>query len=414
MPASPRLRARTFQALRYRNYRYLWFGQIAHAFSLWMEQIARPILVLELTGSAFHLGLILAARTAPQLLVGVWAGVIADWYDRRRILLVSKSGAALVNFLLAALVLSGRVELWHVYATTMLKGIFMALDQPARQSLIPSVVPPDQITNAVALNSATMNTMRIVGAAAAGLMLAFVGIGWTFMAVAVIFSSGVYFTTLLSVFHDSRVREKSLRGAISSFKEGVAFAWSTPAIKWIIVLAMVFFAFGMSYMQVFAPLFATQILGIGDQGFGFLMSTTGIGALIGALTLATVNPNHRRGIAIMGVMTLFGIMLILFSLSTYGSPLILSFLVIALIGMFQTPFHALSNSVLLDASPEDMRGRVIALLSLDRVLIMGGGTLAGILATAIGPQSAQIIFGGLIVCCTLLIAVLVPGLRRVN
>ena len=90
-----------------------------------------------------------------------------------------------------------------------------------------------------------------------------------------------------------------------------------------------------------------------------------IGALIGALTLATVNPNHRRGIAIMGVMALFGIMLILFSLSTYGSPLILSFLVIALIGMFQTPFHALSNSVLLDASPEDMRGRVIALLSLD-------------------------------------------------
>ena len=410
----PPLGIRTFQALAYRDYRYLWFGQISHAFSLWMEQIARPILVLALTGSAFHLGLILAARTVPQLLVGVWAGVIADWYNRRSVLLVSKSGAAVVNFTLALLILTGRVELWHVYATTMIKGVFMALDQPARQSLIPSIVPPDQVTNAVALNSATMNTMRIIGAAMAGLMLAAVGIGWTFMTVAVIFLGAVYFTTRLRVPSNATTGEKNFRGAAGSLKEGIKFGWASPSIRWIIVLAMIFFAFGMSYMQVFAPLFAKQVMDIGDRGFGFLMSTTGAGALVGALTLATLNPRHHRGLAVMGVMVAFGTMLILFSLSTYAAPLALSFAIIALIGMFQTPFHALGNSILLDSSPSEMRGRVMALLSLDRVVIMGGGTLAGFLASAMGTQEAQIIFGGLIILGTLVLAALVPDLRRVQ
>ena len=405
---------RTFQALAYRNYRYLWLGQISHAFSLWMEQIARPILVLELTGSAFHLGLILAARMLPQVFLGIWAGLLADWFNRRTILLISKIGAATINFTLAALILTGQIQLWHVYATTMIKGIFMALDQPARQSLIPSLVPPGQITNAVALNSATMNTMRIGGAAVGGLLLAAVGIGWTFMTVSVIFVGAVYFTTRIEVPPNAFSGRKDLRTATGNLMESFRFAWKTPAVRSVIVLAMVFFAFGMSYMQVFAPLFAKQILDIGDQGFGFLMSTTGIGALIGALTLATVNPQRNRGISLMGVMFTFGIMLILFSVSTYGFPLPISFGIIALIGMFQTPYHALQNAILLDATPAEMRGRVMGLISLDRVVMMAGGTLAGFLASVLGAQIAQIIFGALCVIGVVILGGLIPELRRVN
>jgi MFS family permease len=379
-----------------------------------MEQIARPILVLALTGSALHLGMILAARMIPQLILGLWAGVIADWFDRKKVLIISKSGAAIVNFVLAGLVLSGNVELWHVYATTMIKGLFMALDQPARQSLIPSIVPEGQVTNAVALNSATMNMMRIGGAAVSGLLLATAGIGWTYMTVSVVFLGAVFFTSKIQVPSNAITTGRNLRGAKDSLKEGFKFAWGSPSIRSIIVLALVFFAFGMSYMQVFAPLFAKQVLEIGDRGFGFLMSTTGAGALVGALTLATVNPQRRRGLALMGVMIAFGLMLILFSISTFGSPLAVSFGIIALIGMFQTPYHALQNAILLDSAPENMRGRIMALVSLDRVVIMGGGTLAGFLAEVLGAQIAQIIFGSMCIIGVLFLALFMPDLRKVQ
>lgn len=411
---APPFGLKTFQALAYKDYRYLWLGQISHAFSLWMEQIARPVLVLALTGSALHLGLILAARMIPQILLGLWAGVIADWFDRKRILVISKSGAATINFILAGLIISGNVELWHVYCTTMVKGLFMALDQPARQSLIPSIVPEGQVTNAVALNSATMNMMRIGGAAASGLLLAAVGIGWTFMTVAVVFLGAVFFTTKIQVPSNAITTKKNLRGASESLKEGFIFAWKSSSIRPIIILALVFFAFGLSYMQVFAPLFAKQVMDIGDRGFGFLMSTTGAGALVGALTLATINPQKRRGLGLMGVMVGFGIMLILFSISTYGASLPVSFALIALIGMFQTPYHALQNSILLDAAPDDMRGRIMALVSLDRVVIMGGGTLAGFLAAVLGAQVAQIIFGSMCILGVIFLGTFMPDLRKVQ
>ena len=350
----------------------------------------------------------------PQLGVGLWAGVIADWYNRRTILLVAKVGAATVNFTLALLILSGQVELWHVYATTVVKGVFMALDQPARQSLIPSIVPADQITNAVALNSATMNVMRIGGAAGAGLLLAVVGMGWTFMTIAVIFLGAVYFTTRLQVPPQASVENKSARRAASSFKEGIQYAWATPSIRWIVVLSMVVFGFGMPYMQVFAPLLAKQVLELSEGTFGLLMSMTGVGALVGALTLATINPRRNRGFALIGVMLAFGTMLILFSMSTYFAPIVLSFAFVAMVGMFQTPYHALANSVLLDAAPAEMRGRVMALLSLDRSVTMVGGFMAGLTSAALGVQVAQIIFGALCVLGALTLAVFVPALRRVQ
>ena len=412
--SAPPFGLKTFQALAYKDYRYLWLGQISHAFSLWMEQIARPVLVLALTGSALHLGMILAARMVPQIILGLWAGVIADMFDRKKVLIISKSGAAIINFVLAGLILSGNVALWHVYSTTMLKGLFMALDQPARQSLIPSIVPEGQVTNAVALNSATMNMMRIGGAAISGLLLAAFGIGWTFMAVAIVFLGAVFFTAKIQVPSNAVTTKRNLRGASESLKEGFKFAWNSPSIRPIIILAAVFFAFGMSYMQVFAPLFAKQVMEIGDKGFGFLMSTTGAGALVGALTLATINPQKRRGLALMFVMTTFGFMLILFSISTFGAPIPISFAIIALIGMFQTPYHALQNAILLDSAPEDMRGRIMALVSLDRVVIMGGGTLAGFLAEVFGAQIAQIIFGSMCIIGVLFLGSVIPDLRKIQ
>ena len=405
-----------FASFQYRDFRYLWLGQISQALALWMEQIARPLLILStiIDGSAVHLGLVFASRTVPQLGMGIFAGVIADWYNRRTILLVAKTGSATLNFILAALVISGEIQLWHIYAHAFIKGGFNSLDQPARQSLIPSIVPREQLTNAVALNSATMNTMRIVGAAFAGLLVKYIGFGETFLLTAIIFTGAVFFTYKLSLPPQAKVMNKSIKGAFVSFKEGVQYGWSTSSIRWVIGLAMMYFIFGMSYMQVFAPLFAKEILEIGEDGFGLMLSLTGLGGVVGAMTLAALNLREHRGLAIMFVMAGFGTMLVIFSLSTYLAIVPLSMVLVILVGMFQTPFNTLANSILLDSAPSEMRGRVMALISLDRSVITVGATAAGFTAAWLGVQHAQTIFGSIVLIGVFIIALIAPAIRRIQ
>ena len=172
--------------------------------------------------------------------------------------------------------------------------------------------------------------------------------------------------------------------------------------------------FGMSYMQVFAPLFAKDVLDIGERGFGFMMSVTGLGGVIGALTLATLNPRRHRGYAIMGVMATFGTMLILFTLTTYTGFVVLSFGMVMLIGMFQTPFNSITNSLLLDTAPAEMRGRVMALVSMDRSVITVGATLAGFTAHALGVQTAQLIFASVVIAGAFVALTAVPAFRRIQ
>lgn len=411
-----RFRYGTFASFQYRDFRFLWLGQISQAMALWMEQIARPLLVLSdlVGGDARDLGLVFAVRTIPQLLAGLFAGVIADWYDRRLVLLTAKTGSAIANFALAFLILTGQIELWHIYVQAFVKGAFNAMDQPARQSLIPSIVPQRHLTNAVALNSASMNTMRIAGASVAGLMVAFVGFGFTFLASAMVFLGAVYFTYRLNVPAHVRSGSRTIRAAVSSFREGIAYGWATPSIRWVVLLGMVYFMFGMSYMQVFAPLFAKDVLDIGERGFGFMMSLTGAGGVIGALTLASLNPRRQRGFMLMGVMATFAIMLIIFTLSTFTGIVALSFLMVMFIGMFQTPFNSLTNSVLLDTAPADMRGRVMALVSMDRSVITIGATLAGFTAHSLGVEFAQLIFAGVVLGGVFVMLTLVPAFRRIQ
>jgi predicted MFS family arabinose efflux permease len=177
---------------------------------------------------------------------------------------------------------------------------------------------------------------------------------------------------------------------------------------------MVYFIFGMSYMQVFAPLFAKDILEIGEDGFGLMLSLTGLGGVIGAMTLAALNLRRYRGYALMFVMSGFGTMLIIFSLSTYLDIISLSLALIIMLGMFQTPFNTLANSVLLDSAPSEMRGRVMALISLDRSVITIGATAAGFTAHWLGVQQAQIIFGGVVLAGVFVIAITVPAVRRIQ
>ena len=364
-----------------------------------MEQAARPFLILALTdGSASHVGGVLAVRTIPQFVFGMWAGVLADSFDRRMVLLIDKVAALLLNIVFVAILASGNIELWHMYAYALIRGTIMAFDQPARMGLVPSVVPATHVTNAVALLSATQNTMRIFGAAAGGILYAVVGATGTFALIAVVYVLPVVVTYLLRVPPVESTITRSAGGFASGLLEGLRYCFSHAAIRGVLLLSAIYFMFGMSFIQVFSPLFAEKVFDIGSAGFAGMTSTMGIAALVASLFIASRQPD-RLGLILPMITAGFGVALVVFSLTTYipgPAGFIIPFSLLALLGALQTSYNSLTRSALLHVAPHDMRGRVIGVLTLDRAFMTAGAAAAGFLSDAIGVQAAQIAFG--IVC----------------
>lgn len=385
-----------FAPLRQPTYRLLWIGQSSHAFALWMEQVARPFLVLDMTGgSAAHVGGVLAVRTIPQLVFGVFAGVVSDWFDRRTILVVTKVNVLMLSVIFAALLVTGHLALWHVYAFQFLRGTLMAFEQPARQSMIATILPPRQVVGGVALMSATQNVMRIVGSAAGGFAIPLLGIDGAFVTVAVIYVGAVVTTLMLRVATQERPKETGARAMAAGLIDGGRYAWGNTTIRAILLMSLVYFTFGMSYTQVFVPLFAENVMGIGAGGAGLMVSLTGLGALTSALVVASKQPK-RVGVALPAIVWSFGMMLVGFAVTSYlphPAGLILPFVFITLTGATQTMYFSLSNAAMLSSAPAEMRGRIISLLSLDRGVMSLGGMGAGFLAELQGVQVAQIVYG---------------------
>lgn len=388
-----------FHALRpliIRDFRYLWLGQVSNSLGLWMEMVARPLLVLQLTDNPVHLGLVLTARTIPQLFIGLFAGTFADRYNRRLILIFSKSGASLTTLFLAYVILTGEIQLWHVYITAALKSFFNAFDQPARNALIPTLVPRDQVLSAVAFNSSSMAGMRIGGAALAGVLVATVDTGYTFLVAGLLIALAVLFSILLRLPVRARLERGNLSLA-SDFFQGIKYVWQAPFIRSLLLMAMTWFLFGQSYMQVFVPLLAKDVMNIGGSGYGYLISTAGAGSLVGGLYIASRESMGKRGRVLPLIMAAFGALLVLFALSATLPWLLVPFALIALVGACQTVFMSLTNSALMQLARDEMRGRVFGVNSMDRAVTSGGAAMAGFLAAGVGAQAAQVVFGALII-----------------
>ena len=403
-----------FESLRFRDFRLIWLGQTSHALALWAQMIALPLLVLELTdNSAAQLGGVMAARTLPTLVLGVWAGVVVDWFDRRSILIATKWGSFLLAVLFAVLLVGGWMELWMVDAWVVARGSTQAFDQPARYSMVPTILPTHLVTNGMALLSSTQNVMRSVGAAGAGLIAEFVGLTGTFILIAAIYGTGVIAIHMLRIADHARPDRTGLRAMTRGMAEGAKFAVKRPEIRGVLLTSLVYFAFGMSYMQVFAPLFAVEVLDIGRGGLGMMLSITGMGALGAALFVANKQPT-RLGLILPLDVAGFGIALILFTGSTYlpGTwGLAIPMALMLVIGALQTTFMSLSRSLMVQAAPDEMRGRILSFVSLDRSMMAFGGAAGGFLAGAYGVQVTQIGFGIVCIVGGLAVLVMTPGFR---
>ncbi|MFC1990261.1 MFS transporter [Chloroflexota bacterium] len=396
-----------FRALHNRDYRLLWIGQLGHSASLWVEIVARSWLIWQLTGSATLLAVVSLLRALPMLLFGLLAGVAADRFDKRKILIICQT-VTLANYvILGVLITTGAIEVWHVLLSSFFMGTSMSFNQPTRTSLVPSLVGKDELTNAVALNSAAINITRVVGPGIAGLLIAPLGIGGVYFT-----SAGVYVAALICTFM-LRVPPVIARvGRTSVWADmGETFRYISKekTILSLLVLALVPMVFGMPYMTLM-PIFADRVLGVGESGYGLLLSASGIGALLVILLIAPMRKIPRKGwVALIGTFG-FGISLIAFSESTWFP---LSLVLMALVGFTSTVPRVLINTSLLEIAPPELHGRVMSIYTLDRGLMPLGTMIVGPLADAIGAPLTLLIMGSLCGLLALSMGIGIPMSRRI-
>ena len=399
----------TFSSLQYRDYRFLWFGQIGRSAAMWMEQIARPVLILQLTDSELMLGLVVAARMTPQLLFGLLAGVAADRFDRKRIIVLAQIATMTFHFITAALVLTDVVQTWHVFALAFATGTSMVFNQTARQSLIPQLVPKDQVLNAISLNMAALNIMRIAGPGLAAFILLGGDVGPVYLTSGILGAGVLLCLSMVRIKHEPRQAEEE-SSWFDDLRAGLDFVRRRPEVLAVLGPPMIMFIFGMPYITVFLPLFAKDVLDLGNAGVGALMAVTGAGAIVGSLVLASQSNLRHRGLLLMAFMATFSALMIVFSQTTY---LPLSILLLMAAASMSTSFMALTNSLLLQLSPSDMHGRVVSLMSIDLGLVPIGAIAAGALAASMGAQDALLILAAVCLGLTIVATIAIPPLRRI-
>jgi MFS family permease len=388
---------------------------MTHGSALWLEMVAMGPLILDLTGSKAQLGVILMMRTVASMAMGPVAGVVADAFKRKTILIVTKFPVMVLSAIFAVLLITGRLEVWHLYTFTLFRGVTQAFDQPARNAMIPSIVPSNLVTNAVALNTGSQSATRIVGPAVGGVVIALWGLGAAFVGIALLYVVAVVFTFMLRVPDHRRPGSRVHVGNFGSdFVQGMRYALSTSTVLGLIIISMVYHTFGMNYLAIFGTIYSIEILDIGTRGLGFLFSSAGVGGIVGAFTLATFNPSRRRGLIMMGVLCIYGIALMAYAGSASAGSVVMVYGMAAALGFLQTWMLPLIHSITLNIVPEDMRGRVMGLLALDRGMSAGGGAVAGFLAAAIYPPLAQVFLGLACLLSALLLLATIPALRRIQ
>ncbi|MEV8587535.1 MFS transporter [Streptomyces sp. NPDC051180] len=358
-------RGDTFSSLRIRNYRLFFTGAIVSNTGTWMARITQDWLVLSLTGSAAAVGVTTALQFLPMLLFGLYGGVIADRYPKRLLLLFSQGALGLCGLALAVLTLSGQIQVWHVYLIAFLLGMVTVVDNPARQSFVSEMVGPDQLRNAVSLNSANFQSARLVGPAVAGVLIAGVGSGWAFLLNGLSFLAPLVSLLLMRPSELHKV-ERAPRGK-GQLREGLRYVAGRPDLIWPIVLVGFIGTFGFNF-PIWLTAFSGDVFHVGAGTYGFLNTLMAAGSLVGALAAARRGSTRLRMLVVAAAV--FGALEIAAALS----PAFWLFaLLLVPIGMIGLTVNITANSAVQMATDPAMRGRVMSLY----MMVFAGGTPIG-------------------------------------
>lgn len=408
-PADKQTLGRMFRALRHRNFRLFWTSQVLSLAGTWMQVVAQGWLVYRLTTSPLMLGLVSFVGLLPVVPVSLLAGVISDRFPRRTLILITEIVLMLQAFLMALLAWLDIIEIWHVIVLSFVLGAAASLEQPARLAFVADIVGPEDLTNAVALNAAVNNSARIVGPAAAGIVVAATGEAGCFLVNGITYLAVI--AALLGMRMAPQVRRtpaahasagaasRPAKNAGGAIVEGFHYVWKTQPVRVLMLIVGVASLFTLPYVTLM-PVFAGEVLDVGAQGLGWLMTTLGAGAIVGSMTVASLRKGHRGRWLVIGNI-LGSLMLIAFCLSDRFAP---SLILIFLVGLTNATRNTLANSLLQLNTLSDYHGRVMSLYNLlfsgmSRVgaLLIGGLADVTSISWAVGLGAAIGVGWGLVV-----------------
>ncbi len=415
-------RTSAIAALRYRDFRLFWFGLLVSNVGTWMQMFGQGYLVVELAVQGgvpqlapLYLGLVGLARAIPGLSLGLFGGALADRADRRRLLLVTQSCAAVTAGILAGLTIFGHITVPEILLLGALNSTIFAFDAPTRQSMVPRLVPRRDLLSAIGLNSAAFTGPQVIGPVIGGLIFApfaetpFLGLGILF---AINATSYLAVVLALLAMHPipviARMRDLPL---LDSIREGLRYIRRDPVIRWVIILSVACSLFARPYIQLL-PAVAHDVLRVGAVELSWMLAAAGVGSLAGALVTASLGGFGRRGALLLGSVAAFGLLLAGFALQR---ELVAALPFLAALGLVTMLFNGMGNTLLQTTTPDHLRGRVMSVYTMVFLGLMPlGSMILGIAGTFVGTAPALLI-GGLILFATAAYAVVrAPQVRRLQ
>lgn len=403
--ASPRIG--TFEALKTHNFRLYFMGQLVSMSGTWMQNVAQGYLVFRLTKSEFWLGIVACAAGLPLLLISPFAGVIVERMPRRRLMLITQTIQMILAFILAALVFTNAVQIWHIVVLALLLGLTNAFDAPARQTFIGDLISKDLLTSGIAMNSIIVNGSRVLGPAVAGIMLATFGVVWCF------FLNGISFlfviATLFMLHLPAHLRNTQPVHAFTQLLEGLAYVRSHPVVMPLLLLSAAGGFFCWATLSLF-PAFSDVVLGSPKEGLAIISAANGLGAVFAGLAISYLGHRFGRG----RVLTMIGLLTGMFiALMSRTNTLPGAALMSAGFGFAAIAYFVTINTSIQLLIPNEFRGRVLSIYTLSIIgLNPFGALLLALLAEKVGNPDALAIYGGILflVCSAVLIKF--PQVRR--
>lgn len=398
-----------FSALRNRNYRLFWIGNLISNTGDWLDQVALNWLVVSTMESPIWLGLVNLGRGLPILLFALAGGVVADRIDRRRMMMITQSSAMIVAIVLAAAVYTGEAPIWVIVFLATCRGIIVAFNLPARHSLITDLVPRGDIASAVSLNSITNNVAKIAGPLGSGLIISLWGLTACFVV------NALTFTVVLLMLFMIRLPAKPMRTApvepfITSLRGGFRYVRSNETILLLVLVALVPTFFCQPYLQILA-IFAEDVFKVSASDFGIMVSIAAFGSICGGMAAAWIQRETRKGSTMLIFMGAFGASLILFSLSP---SVALAMPMLFCAGAMHIAYNASNNTILQMSVDDDYRGRVLSTLFMTRGLVSLGTATMATLAAFVGARAAMSSMAGVVVLFALALWLYSPRLRNLR
>ncbi len=407
----PRVRGGTFSALRYRNYRLLWFGTIFMSAGTWIQQVTLGWLAYEMTGSPVQVSIVLGLRALPMLGAPI-AGVIADKFDRRIVLLLDQGYLAFLAIGFALILQVGLLELWHLHAFSFLTGAGWALNNPLRQTLVGNSVPRERLMNAIALNSMAFNSMRMIGPGVAGGMIALLGPEVNFLLQAVMYGAVVLLVIpFRAEFAEGREGRKQ-QSPFADLREGLAYVVREPVPRYAIVLSLIPTLTLMAFIQTQMPVFVAEDLGDSEGALlGFMYVGMGVGGFVGAVLVARFHTVQHKGmLSLVGVAGAAVAVLALSQVDIWWQ----AWGILVVQQLFFIMVMTTNNTILQSVTPDYMRGRVMGIYMLDVGMQPLGGVIAGLLAEDYGVSTAWLMGGAVGLVMVVLVTAAAPQFRRLR